>query len=258
MHNTRKRKYRRIPAGAFFMALIVALGAAAGSPAVTAGAAVKTTADTDTRDRYRDTLGSDNSTRYAGRIWTDKTVSSEDITFSGDASSEEIRVERGDADFLITYSALATSQSVVTEQLVDVAFILDVSASMCWGTDSETVSDPTGADSRINAMVESLNSAIDMLVQSNENNRIAIAVFNGSSETLLELTEAEDILGRVQDGRYLELTSFSGTGGQDRRPGISFPDGRGPDVVGCICMAQNEIRKQNGEMIHISITYPDH
>ena len=78
------------------MALIVALGAAAGSPAVTAGAAVKTTADTDTRDRYRDTLGSDNSTRYAGRIWTDKTVSSEDITFSGDASSEEIRVERGD------------------------------------------------------------------------------------------------------------------------------------------------------------------
>ena len=32
------------------MALIVALGAAAGSPAVTAGAAVKTTADTDTRD----------------------------------------------------------------------------------------------------------------------------------------------------------------------------------------------------------------
>lgn len=215
MHNTRKRKYRRTPAGAFFMALIVALGAAAGSPAVTAGAAVKTTADTDTRDRYRDTLGSDNSTRYAGRIWTDKTVSSEDITFSGDASSEEIRVERGDADFLITYSALATSQSVVTEQPVDVAFILDISASMCWGTDSETVSDPTGADSRINAMVESLNSAIDMLVQSNENNRIAIAVFNGSSETLPELTEAEDILGRVQDGRYLELTSFSGTGGQD-------------------------------------------
>lgn len=168
---------------AAFMALSLVSGTAAAGGTVYA--AQTGTADEDTRQEYKDTLGEESSTRYAGRVWTDKSVSSEDIIFSGDVSSDQIKVDKGEADFLVTYSALATSQSIVSEQPADVVFILDLSASMCWGTDSETVSASDGSDSRIQAMVDSLNSAVDLLVENNENNRIAVAVFNASSGTLL-------------------------------------------------------------------------
>lgn len=199
---------------AAFMALSLVSGTAAAGGTVYA--AQTGTADADTRQEYKDTLGEESSTRYAGRVWTDKSVSSEDIIFSGDVSSDQIKVDKGEADFLVTYSALATSQSIVSEQPADVVFILDLSASMCWGTDSETVSASDGSDSRIQAMVDSLNSAVDLLVENNENNRIAVAVFNASSGTLLDLTEAGDIAAAVPDGgEYFSLTSFTGTTGAD-------------------------------------------
>lgn len=199
---------------AAFMALSLVSGTAAAGGTVYA--AQTGTADEDTRQEYKDTLGEESSTRYAGRVWTDKSVSSEDIIFSGDVSSDQIKVDKGEADFLVTYSALATSQSIVSEQPADVVFILDLSASMCWGTDSETVSASDGSDSRIQAMVDSLNSAVDLLVENNENNRIAVAVFNASSGTLLDLTEAGDIAAAVPDGgEYFSLTSFTGTTGAD-------------------------------------------
>lgn len=65
-------------------------------------------------------------------------------------------------------------------------------------------------------MVDSLNSAVDLLVESNENNRIAVTVFNGSSATLLELTETGEIEDIVPDGgEYFSLSSFTGTSGAD-------------------------------------------
>src|SRR5699024_4727796 len=73
-----------------------------------------------------------------------------------------------------------------------------------------------GSDSRIQAMVKALNSSIDVLAKSSAHNRIAIAVFNGSSDTLLELTEIKDIPGHVRtSGTYLTMSQFSGTTGQD-------------------------------------------
>ena len=38
-------------------------------------------ADTSTADSWKDSLGEDVSTQYAGRIWTDKSVYSEDVSF---------------------------------------------------------------------------------------------------------------------------------------------------------------------------------
>lgn len=87
-----------------------------------------------------------------------------------------------DADFLIAYSALATSQEVEGQQPVDVVFVLDFSASMTWGVDSTTVSRSDGSDSRIQYMVEALNSAIQTLAEANPNNRVAIVTFNRSGE----------------------------------------------------------------------------
>ena len=53
-----------------------------------------------------------NSTRYSGRVWTDKTVSTGSMTFEGDIASGEGTIENN-SDFLVCYSALAMSQEVV-------------------------------------------------------------------------------------------------------------------------------------------------
>lgn len=210
----RQKVFGAFRGAAIVMALSLILGQA--SAGGTVYALQSAMADADTRQDYKVTLGAEDSTRNAGRIWVDKSVSAEDIVFSGDLASDRIQIEKGDADFLVTYSALATSQSIVSEQPVDVVFILDLSASMCWGTDSEVVSAADGSDSRIRAMVDSLNSAVGLLVESNENNQIAVTVFSGSSDTLLELTEAGEITDIVPNGgEYFSLTSFTGTSGTD-------------------------------------------
>lgn len=186
------------------------------SPLLAQAAGLTAAADSDTRSSYKTGLGDTDSTRYSGRVWTDKSVSTEDLTFTGDAG-DSVQIQKlENEDFLVTYSAFATSTKVISGQPADVVFILDLSASMCWGVDSQKVSLEDGSDSRIQAMVKALNSSIDVLAKSSAHNRIAIAVFNGSSDTLLELTEIKDIPGQVRtSGTYLTMSQFSGTTGQD-------------------------------------------
>lgn len=184
-------------------------------------------ADADTRYSFEQVLGSADSTRYAGRVWTDKSVSTNDITFtSADSGVNDVTTKIGDSDFLVTYSALATSQQItqLPKVPVDVVFVLDFSASMCWRTDGVTVGNEDGSDSRIKYMVDALNSAIDSLVKDNREhpNRIGIVCFNGSGFELLPLTElSNENIDGIQDTdgdgipNYLELKNFSGTTGQD-------------------------------------------
>ena len=186
-------------------------------------------ADENTSGMYAESLGDNNSnsTRYAGRVWNDKTVSSEDMTFTGQLSGGSATVEKGRSDFLVTYSVLATSQQVtkLPKVPVDVVFVLDFSASMTWGVDSTTVSRGDGSDSRINYMVDALNSTIDALVKDSDPehpNRIGIVYFNRTGQTLLPLTELSEtnvtgVQDRNDDGEpdYVSLSSFSGTPGQD-------------------------------------------
>lgn len=152
------------------------------------------------------TLGDASSTRYSGRVWVDKTVSTENVNYG------EFEITN-DSDFLVTYSALATSTKVQGGSPVDVVFVLDISASMCWGVQSQLVTSED--DSRIKAMVDALNASIDQLVKANDNNRIGIAVFNGTGSVLMELTDAATIKSKVGEGSYITLQSFSGTEGQD-------------------------------------------
>ena len=164
-------------------------------PLLAQAAGLTAAADSDTRSSYKTGLGDTDSTRYSGRVWTDKSVSTEDLTFTGDAG-DSVQIQKlENEDFLVTYSAFATSTKVISGQPADVVFILDLSASMCWGVDSQKVSLEDGSYTYIYSMVKALNSSIDVLAKSSAHNRIAIAVFNGSSDTLLELTEIKDIPG---------------------------------------------------------------
>lgn len=181
-----------------------ATDAGAQARAATTGDGVQRTADTGTTQEY--TLGDEDSTQYDGRVWVDKSVSAEDkVTFGSNVVTNE-------SDFLVTYSALATSTSVQGGTPVDVVFVLDLSASMCWGTQAQTVT--TKEDSRIKAMVDALNENISILAQANSENRIGVAVFNGTGRVLMGLTRVKDF-HPIQNDPYFTLSYFSGTNGRD-------------------------------------------
>lgn len=161
------------------------------------------TADGDTTQKY--TLGDEDSTRYDGRVWVDKSVSAGDsVNFGNNLTVAN------NSDFLVTYSALATSTSVHGGSPVDVVFVLDLSASMCWGTQAQTVT--TEADSRIKAMVDALNESIATLANASDENRIGVAVFNGTGSVLMPLTAVKNFKSKVTDGKYFELTKFKPDG----------------------------------------------
>lgn len=199
------------------MALVVSLSLF--SPAVLAeGDGTQTPqsdkqADAGTYNGYLDSLG-ENTTRYDGRIWTDKTVTAGDITFSQKDTGETETVALGDSDFLVTYSALATSTREEQAAPVDVVFVLDFSASMNWGVGKEevTATESNAAAkeaSRLYSMVNALNTAVERLVETNEDNRIGVVVFNGTAQMMMELTTGKEIQNKVNDGNYFEVTSFT-------------------------------------------------
>lgn len=139
-------------------------------------------------------------------MWVDKSVSAEDsVNFGSNTVTN-------DSDFLVTYSALATSTSVQSGAPVDVVFVLDLSASMCWGTQAQTVT--SEEDSRIKAMVDALNESISVLAQANSENRIGVAVFNGTGRVLMPLTRVEGFQS-IENNQYFTLSDFSGTDGLD-------------------------------------------
>lgn len=157
--------------------------------------------DPITYDGYEDIFQANNN-KNSGRIWTDKSVG-ETLEYSNGIASI-----RDGEDFLVAFSALSSTTTYVSEEAspLDVIFVLDFSASMSWSTDD--VGQDGKENSRMYALVESLNSAIDTLVKANLYNRIGIVTFNRIGRTNMELTTASNILEIVHDGRYLELTDF--------------------------------------------------
>lgn len=146
------------------------------------------TADSETRSDYSWSLGNKSSTQYNGRVWTDKSVSTRDVTFTGDTAGETVTVpiSEGDdaSDFLVTYSALATSQQVSGESRVpvDVVFVIDLSGSM---SNSDSFMD--NSQRRIQNLVTALNSAVNELMEMNPDNRIGVVGYESTAMTILPL-----------------------------------------------------------------------
>ena len=92
-------------------------------------------ADSSTITQWQDTI--DKSSKNVGRIWTDKSVSTGDVTLTsaGDVGIEtpNITVKKSDdADFMVSLSALSSASSLAysVQQPLDVVLVLDVSGSM--------------------------------------------------------------------------------------------------------------------------------
>lgn len=206
-----KNKLRKLFVGAFALVASFATGATLLFGQSNAVYANENTTDASTAMGFQETFNN-NSTQYSGRIWTDKSVDTNTSYGNHNFAIEE------DEDFLVTFSALSSTQTVRSETAspIDVVFVLDFSASMTWGVNSTTVSNPRGLDSRIKYLVDSLNNAIDTLVNANDNNRIGIVTFNRVGSEFMGLTSAAEIKNKnIQNKQYLELTEFSGTHGQD-------------------------------------------
>lgn len=88
-------------------------------------------ADPSTITQWQDTI--DKSSKNVGRIWTDKSVSTGDVTLTsaGDVGIETPNIS-DDADFMVSLSALSSASSLAysVQQPLDVVLVLDVSGSM--------------------------------------------------------------------------------------------------------------------------------
>lgn len=164
-----------------------------------------TVVDTDTKDNYNEVLGAANSTEYDGRVWVDKSVSNEDISFTKENEDEAFSVEKSDdEDFLVTYSTLANTsglQIVPEDKVSDTIFVLDFSMTMNRNmdninpslADNPTVDKSFLKDTRIYTMLNAMDETIDTLKKANPENRVGIVTFYGYAKVLLPLKKLGDI-----------------------------------------------------------------
>lgn len=145
--------------------------------------------DADTRYNYRYIFDL-NHTRYDGRIWTDKTVMTKDITYTGKVhypdkegtGSVTIR-KASDEDFLVSYSALASTSSIIsqTNAPMDLVLVLDLSPQI----NSEV--------GKTEAMLNAVDQAIEAMLEANSRNRISIVGFSNQAVTLLPLDNYKSV-----------------------------------------------------------------
>ena len=124
---TTKSKKSRI---VFLTAMIfIVLAMIVGTIFTTTPVDVQALADDTTLYQWESDMGE--SSKHVGRIWTDKSVSSQDITLNNNNVTVSLN-ENNDESFLVALSALSStsSQTVSTNQPLDIVLALDVSGSM--------------------------------------------------------------------------------------------------------------------------------
>ncbi len=176
--------------------------------------------DPPTYELYSDALLTDSSSsRYAGRIWADKTVFADSVRLHSatDGYSGTIYANGG-AFFLNAFSALGTSQKVneYPPTPIDLVISMDVSSSMQSGDDS---------NSRISQTIRAADKLITQVLSLNPNNRVGVVLYDDNAFTLIPLDHYEIATGAAD---YIEGKGFA-----DINPGVGNLDGatiNGDDV----------------------------
>lgn len=168
----------------FIMAAIMVLSMAPQQVNAADNITKSTVADSVTINNWHEANALDDSTKNVGRIWTDKSVSTGNITLTSrqnDSQSATI-TKSTNSDFLVGLSALSSTAKIVGQTTVplDIVLVLDVSGSM---------NDPVGqtdSTKRIKRLKEAVNEFIDSSATENDNradankqSRIAIVKFAG-------------------------------------------------------------------------------
>ncbi len=124
---SRKRKL-----SASILAFVVAAVMVFGLWPQSAGAAENAVADDLTVNKWHDANALDDSTKNVGRIWTDKSVSTDDVTLTNKQGGTKTVKKDNGSDFLVGLSALSSTASITGQSAVplDIVLVLDVSGSM--------------------------------------------------------------------------------------------------------------------------------
>lgn len=122
---------------------------------IRAAANIETIADASTMGDWSGVV--ENTTQNIGRIWTDKTVSTNDIDISGAMSAT---VSNDDSDFITALSVLSSTSNIASTSTtpLDIVLVLDASGSM---DDSMT------GGKRIDALKNAANAFIDEIATQN-------------------------------------------------------------------------------------------
>lgn len=138
-------------------------------------------ADTTTYTDWEDLFGVGGSayltTKDIGRIWTDKSVSTQDIKLPGttiEGLTDNTVKKEADADFLVALSGLGSAATIVDETKVptDTVIVLDMAPEM---------------EPYVEDMVAAANDALENLLTANPNNRIAVVAYGNTAIPLLPL-----------------------------------------------------------------------
>lgn len=145
-----------------------------------AAAAGTTVADDVTINKWHETL--DNSTKNVGRIWTDKSVSTGNVTLSnkvGESAKESATIEKGSkSDFLVGLSALSSTAKIMGQTTVplDIVLVLDVSGSMEDNGKMKTLK------TAVNNFIDTTAAENDKRSDVNKQSRISLVKFAGKKK----------------------------------------------------------------------------
>lgn len=139
----------------------------------------KAITDSSTMDDYSDALINDeNGSRYAGRIWADKSVSTGDINLDIETDGYEGTITNN-STFLHSFSILGSSQAKIGLPPSRTVIVIDNSGSM-YGNNTTDFS-----KTRIYKSIMAVNKAIDELMRAGIYNEISVILFgNGANGTV--------------------------------------------------------------------------
>lgn len=167
--------------------------------------------DFDTSLKYSESLSDNASTEFSGRVWSDKSVYTDDVTFDiagGGKLTVKLNENKNGEDFLVAYSALSTAESISgqTQTPVDVVLIVDISGSM-----SNANSNMDNGKSRIYNTIQATNNLIDSLMNLNPYTRVGVAAFSSNAQVLLPLDRYTKSKSKGADVPYFSLNRDTGS-----------------------------------------------
>ena len=172
-----------------FLCMVMAMSMLGTLPFASAAAATDSiwVSDTATDNGYKSSLGYtttnavQNGGLYVGRIWSDKTVRSNNgspITTTIDGNSIT-----SNAEFQVEFSTIASTNTeiIAAKSPMDVSLAIDMSRTI------DELGGSSGTQQFFRLQVDAVNTLIDRVLSDNPNSRVAVSVYGAGGKTILPL-----------------------------------------------------------------------